>query len=318
MEVENTNAANKRIEASIISAVIFSANTWMTLFAPLIIGVFASKLFAEQNFSLLEKTIYIVTTIVHLVFAAVIYMAGSRKSTTLAVDDLLTENRKYKTEIIPNAESLFETSKTQQSVVYLMTLELESIIDEMNAAPENLPFNDRLKFWEHSLTRILSHLVEHRSKLFIYQNDALYNFALYLHDRSSDELIVKWRSHDNRLKTSNRSWKPGQGHVGLAFIQGEAKICQDITKSSELSTTSTNPSDRKYRSFISVPINDSGQIGDGKKPLGVIVFTSDYPGQFSWGRDKVFTLTVAKLLSILIERNVAFCNAGYRKEELTA
>jgi hypothetical protein len=277
----------------------------MTLIAPLVIGLFASKLFAGQDFTSTEITLYSISITVHLIFAIIIFYAGNRRSTTLSVEESLAETEKYKTEIIPKARAAYEVSKTQQSVTYLMTLELESLIDEVRSRPEDYPLAQGLKDWETGLNRILWHLVDHRTQLFGYKGDSLYNFALYMYDENSGDLFIKWRSHDNRLTTSNRRWKPGFGHVGLAFIQGEAKICQDIATSSELSDSATIESDKKnYRSFISVPIKDSYNILGGNKPLGVLVFTSNHVSQFSWERDKIFTLTVAKILSMYIERHM--------------
>jgi hypothetical protein len=305
MELKQVNQDNRSIEDSIVSASIFCANTWMTLIAPLVIGLFASKLFANQEFTPTETTLYSISIVIHIIFAIIIFYAGNRKSTTLAVEEAIEETRKYKSEIIPKAKAVYEVSKTQQSVTYLMTLELESLIDEVRSRPADYPFAQGLRDWEVGLNRILWHLVDHRTQLFGYKSDSFYNFALYMFDESSQELFIKWRSHDNRLSTSNRRWKPGFGHVGLAYIQGEAKICQDITTSSELSDSAAVESDKKnYRSFISVPVKDSYNVLGGNKPLGVLVFTSNHVNQFSWDRDKVFTLTVAKILSMYIERHM--------------
>ncbi|MDI2589979.1 GAF domain-containing protein [Pseudomonas sp. 681] len=315
MDLKQVNQANKNIEYSIVSASIFCANTWMTLIAPLVIGLFASKLFASQDFTPTEITLYSISITIHIIFAVIIFYAGNRRSTTLAVEESLTETEKYKSEIIPKAKAVYEVSKTQQSVTYLMTLELESLIDEVRSRPVDYPLAQGLKDWEAGLNRILWHLVDHRTQLFGYKGDSLYNFALYMYDETSEELCIKWRSHDNRLNTSNRRWKPGFGHVGLAFIQGEAKICQDIAISSELSDSATIESDKKnYRSFISVPIKDSYNILGGNKPLGVLVFTSNHVSQFSWERDKIFTLTVAKILSMYIERHMISLVEGTKNE----
>ena len=305
MELKKINQENKETEKNVFTLGIFSANTWMTLAAPLVIGVFASKIFAKEAFTKIEVTFFSIALIIHILFAIIIFIAGNRKSTTLSVDEVIDENQKFKSEVIPKAKSIYEVSKTQQSVTYLMTLELESIIDEVKVRPNNYTHSQALADWETGLNRILWHLVEHRTQLFAYKSDAFYNFALYLHDRESDELAIQWRSYDNRMSVSNRRWRPGLGHVGLAFIQSEAKICQDITTSSELSDGAIDDSDKKkYRSFISVPIKDSYNVIDGEKPLGVLVFTSNHVGQFNWERDKIFTLTVAKILSMYIERQL--------------
>lgn len=305
MELKTANQDNKKTEEKVFTVGIFSSNTWMTLAAPLVIGLFASKVFAKEEFTNIEATFFLIALTIHILFAILIFIAGNRKSTTLAVDQVLSDIHKYESEIIPKAKNLYEVSKTQQSVIYLMTVELESIYDEVKSRPEDYTFSQGLKDWDAGLNRILWHIVESRTQLFNFKSDALYNFALYIYDKSSDELFIKWRSHDNRMGVTNRRWRPGFGHVGLAFIQGEAKICQDITVSSELSDGAIDESDKiKYRSFISIPIKDSYKVIDGEKPLGVLVFTSNHVGQFSWSRDKIFTLTVAKILSMYIERHI--------------
>ncbi|WP_218571158.1 hypothetical protein, partial [Pseudomonas sp. F16(2018)] len=77
--------------------------------------------------------------VIHIVFAIVIFVAGNRKSTTVEVDEIIQENRKFKEEIIPKAKSLYEISKTQQSVTYMMTLELEAIMDQVKQRSADYP-----------------------------------------------------------------------------------------------------------------------------------------------------------------------------------
>ncbi|UFH48456.1 GAF domain-containing protein [Pseudomonas sp. KNUC1026] len=305
MNLAELNQQNKKAETTVFNTAVFSANAWMTLLAPLVIGVLASKLYAREDFSGVEISFFFMALSIHISFASIIFVASNRKSTSLAFDEIHNENKIFKAEVIPRAKMLYEVSRTQQAVIYLMTLELDAVCDEIKLRSAELTLPERIKRWESGLDRILSHLVDHRTQLFGYSPDALYNFALYLFDDESGELVINWRSHDNRLKVSNRRWKPGFGHVGLAFIQGEAKICMDITRSSEISNAALAGSDdRKYRSFISVPIKDAYKLMDGERPLGVLVFTSNETAQFSWERDKLFTLTMAKILSLYIERHI--------------
>ncbi len=316
MDLYKLNQDNKKIETSIFSLIMFFSNTWMTLIAPLIIGLLASKLFADQGFSTAENAIYSIATVLHIVFAILIFKAANRNSVSIAVDECVEENTKLKEEVVPKAAKMYDTAIKQQITTYLMTLELESLIDEINLKPSDYPLNKKLQDWSEGVDRILQHLVMHRTQLFGYSGESLYNFALYKYDDKSDELYIDWRSCDNRLSTSNRRWKPGFGHVGLAYIQSEAKICHDICESPEVSDGANLDADKaKYRSFISVPIKDSGYVFGGKKPLGVLVFTSNVVNQFSWQRDKFFVLTVAKLLSIYIERNLIACAAGEPDED---
>jgi len=307
MDVKYHNRKNKIIEGRLTAFTIYFANAWTTLFAPLIIGLLASKLFTESPLSKTEITLYSIAGLIHLMFAWTMFTSANRRSLSIAVDEIVSKNEDYKDIIIPKAELLYEASATQQSVIYLMTLELNSRIETLNSQQDNELLKNRAQSWEAGLQSMLFHLVKHRTQLFGFSGASLYNMALYLYDANSDDLFIAWRKHDDRLSTSSRRWKPGFGHVGLTFVQQEAKICHDIFESSELANSASNePNDRlKYRSFLSIPITNLCSSQNGKKPLGVLVFTSSHVGQFSWGRDKFFALTAARLLSIYIERNVA-------------
>lgn len=301
LKVENNK--NKKIETNILHIAVITSNTWITLFAPILIGYFITRIFSEDPFSTTEKSTALISSALHLVFTYVIYKTSTRRSLSLEVDDIVATNEHYKKNIIPKALELYETIKIQQTVSYLMTLDLENMIDEINNKPESFTQADKLRQWEEGLNRMLERLVKYRCELFAYSGKDLYNICLYMYDPPNDNLIIKWRSHDNRLQVSNRSWKPGTGHVGLTFILNEIKICHDIYESTELSTSASNSEDKaKYRSFLSVPIKDSAKLFTGGKPLGVLVFTSSSCGQFSLDRDKIFALTVAKILSIYIEK----------------
>lgn len=151
--------------------------------------------------------------------------------------------------------------------------------------------------------KLFTPLVRHRNELFGYGSDAFYNFALYLINENEQELFIAWRSHDNRLQVSNRKWRPGFGHVGLTYIHDEIKICHDISKSTELSSNTQVGSDQnKYKSFLSVPIRDNsfdeGKTKGTHRPIGVLVLTSNKESQFDFERDKIFILTVAKLVAM--------------------
>ncbi|WP_210013979.1 GAF domain-containing protein [Pseudomonas palmensis] len=307
MDLRQLNLKNKLIESNIVAISIIFASMWMTLISPIIIGLCISKLFSTDNkFTFLEGGFAVIAVVAHLILALILYRGGSRHINSIEIDNISDENEHLKKDVIPKAKELYLAATTQQSVIYLITLELESIISEINRKPKDYPL---VKKWEDSqegLEAMLGHLAHHRTPLFGFTGDSMYNMALYLYDKDDKDLCIIWRMHDDRMTTSNRRWKPGYGHVGLAFVQQEAKICHDIFESTELANSSTSDtSDKeKYRSFLSIPVKDYFGNDDGKKPLGVLVFTSSSAGQFNWERDKFFTLTIAKLLSIYIERNV--------------
>lgn len=301
LKSENNN--NRNIETHLFHAGVIAANTWVTLAAPILIGFFITQVFSEKKLGPSEIITFSFSAILHIFFTYIIYKASTRRSLSLEVDGLIEEVENYKKNTIPKAAQLYETSRVQQTVTYLMTLDLENMIDEINEKTSSSTPPEKLRRWEEGLNRILGRLVKYRHELFSYRGQDLYNICLYLYDAPSDNLIIKWRSCDDRLQASNRSWKPGLGHVGLTFILNEIKICHDIYESTELSSSATNPNDKKnYRSFLSVPIKDSSKLMTGGKPLGVLVFTSNACGQFSLDRDKLFALTAAKIISIYVEK----------------
>lgn len=301
--VKAENDSNRRIETDVFHAGIVAANTWITLVAPILIGFFITRLFDKDKFTISENTIFAVSIVLHVFFTITIYKASTRRSLSLEVDGLVEEIEHLQGTIIPRAAQLYDTSKVQQTVIYLMTLELENMIDELNEKAKLSTDEENIKRWDEGLNKILAPLVKYRHELFGYEGQDLYNICLYVYDIPNDNLIIKWRRFDDRLQPSNRSWKPGAGHVGLTFILNELKMCHDIYDSTELSNSALGPNDKaKYRSFLSVPVKDSSKVLTGGKPLGVLVFTSSARGQFSPDRDKLFALTAAKLVSIYVEK----------------
>ncbi|MNN31355.1 hypothetical protein D3C81_1450420 [compost metagenome] len=236
----------------------------------------------------------------------ILFTSATRHSLSLDIEEVIDSHTKLKDEDLPEAINIAFLRKLQLMTAYLATLELEQCIDEMN---QQSPLHSRnvATLMHKHFDRILKPLVDNRESLFGYQNGSLYNMAIYLHIQKDNLLKIAWRNCDSRIQRSERTWEPGFGHVGLTYIHNEMKICPDIQASSELGNSSTPSDSKQYRSFLSVPINDcSSQIEEDsaprKKPHGVLVLTSAHSGQFSLERDQVLLLTIAKLLSIYIDK----------------
>lgn len=127
-------------------------------------------------------------------------------------------------------------------------------------------------------------IVENRDNLFDFGSNEIWSMSVYVHCQKENILKAVWRmKHEKHPSTSmGRDWEPGQGHVGIAWAQGEGKICPDISVPGVWEMFS--PSDTKrdydrriYASFVSEPI---GPLGENKHPYGVLVATSDRPGRF--------------------------------------
>lgn len=123
-------------------------------------------------------------------------------------------------------------------------------------------------------------------RLFNFQSNELWNFAVYIYNEETQRLESVWRrKHPNHpSKEEARTWKQGQGHVGKAFSDGTAKITGDALDPNVASlmsppNTLLRSYDRQaYRSFASIPIvleNDLEIV------YGVLVATSDKVNRFN-------------------------------------
>ena len=158
---------------------------------------------------------------------------------------------------------------------------------------------------------ILGLLAERRHSLFE-MGDEYWNFSVYRPDASSGRLIClacRRESPDDE-KSEHRSWTPGEGHVGLAFLRGQEIIFSDAT-SDELKPVLSAKGEQlkqydeqRYKSLASMPIST-----DGKQPLGILIATSDRVGRFKneserseddWEREDVLR-EVAAYLAILFK-----------------
>ncbi len=116
---------------------------------------------------------------------------------------------------------------------------------------------------------------------------------------------MKFRKCDDRIPIKNRSWKEGNGHVGICFAQGEMIINRVEAKDSELKKAFGYTDDdlQYYCGTVSAPIFSND---DPSKPIGVLNITSSNGNQFKEEKldraeDRFFIETYTKILSIYIE-----------------
>lgn len=189
-----------------------------------------------------------------------------------------------------NVESAIQSLQEFESVVLGDDLE-----EKTRLIGSNSNLNDALsELVEDTEKQLIWPLASLRDELFGYKSDALYNVALYRYSEKDKQLCCSARFCDDRIPRKDRSWKPGHGHVGLAFIQGEIKFCNDVESSSELKTERL---DGKivYRSFVSVPITS---VDKDRESHGVLVLTSRHANQFDIDKDQIFLLLISKQISL--------------------
>lgn len=297
---------NRKTENKIVKSSVIASSTWTTLIAPIIIGAAITRAIPTNNITLAEGISYATFAAIHILCTIIIFRSSSMHSLSNDAEEIIEENKKLNEVLLPEAIQYSKLQQLQTITCYLATLELEQAIEELNKS-KNLTISEFIQTADGHVARILKPLSDNREDLFMYKEGSLYNIALYIHAPETNLLNIRWRDCDKRLNQTNRSWQPGFGHVGLSFLHNEIKICPDISKSTELTSSYTESDTKQYRSFLSVPISecqrsDHETNGASQKPFGVIVLTSAAPEQFSLQRDKILMLTIAKLLSIYIDK----------------
>jgi signal transduction protein with GAF and PtsI domain len=147
-------------------------------------------------------------------------------------------------------------------------------------------------------------MVEAGGVLFEFDYGEVWSAAVYRYNEGSNLLEPAWwhRPDEHPSEGAPRSWQPGDGHVGSAFMQSRILFTTDAAseETSPLLQPSTgNERDYDseiYRSFVSAPI-----LLDLKpEPLkfGVLVITSNVAGRFD-GENQSVVAHAAQVLAHL-------------------
>lgn len=149
---------------------------------------------------------------------------------------------------------------------------------------------------------ILQPMVETCEDLFQIGPGEMWNFVLYLHDGARLNQVWRRKHAKHPGSAIGRSWEPGQGHVGKAFADKQAKITADasIPAVQELMKP-PEPLRRDYdsavyRSFACIPVS---RPQNDSSPWGVLVATSDRAGRFDENNAEILRQAAAALASAL-------------------
>lgn len=124
--------------------------------------------------------------------------------------------------------------------------------------------------------------------LFKFEYNDVWSIAVYGYDATEDILKPVWFKRHEKHPRGNkppRSWKPGDGHVGSAFMRERTLYTIDAAADDASALVQPSRDNERdydatiYRSFISAPILLEDAGGASRK-YGVIVLTSDVPGRF--------------------------------------
>ncbi|EIF8949623.1 GAF domain-containing protein [Vibrio cholerae] len=319
-KLEQNAAANENLNSELNDSVAIISNIWMTLIAPVLVGVFISYWFSlkppEDKIPLFSYVCIIVFLLIHLALAWFQHKNSKKHITHSEV----TNHRDQYNDLVGkfnqlrvSHQKLSELSISQITTLYLLSAELDKAVGELNKelgrelendpnAPPIPLVNSIETLMDEHLHNLLWPLVVNREDLFSYEEKSLYNIALYVYNRSSSKLEVKKRFHDERITTQNRDWRPGIGHVGMTFLHKEIKCCPNIKVSTELTVKSEQDS-KYYCSFFSVPIlacEDNEQTEN--EPHGVLVLTSASENQFNPHRDQIFLQAISKMLAVYLDK----------------
>jgi hypothetical protein len=179
-----------------------------------------------------------------------------------------------------------QASELAGSVRCLMTLqELVYVWRSMTDEYVEHPI-DNTEDCRNAVRVLMESMVNLSANIFEFAPQELWNFAIYIYDAAQDELVPIWRDKHRSHPSGagmGRSWKPGVGHIGLAFSQGEARITPNarlpgVVDLLRLPQGQARPYDESvYVSLMSEPIRGP----EGGTPWGVVVATSNVPGRFN-------------------------------------
>lgn len=218
------------------------------------------------------RTAYIATLIIIGLFHAVLLIILLSLETPLP---------QFLVQFDEQAKSVLQAQAEAETFKLYSTTFIEAItatqfsmveIENMKHTPE--------KELDIAFKRVLTYWIDRRTNIFwFHDGDALYNFAVYLESKP-DLMTMKYRSHDSRMVTTNRSWKKNDGHVGKCFERKETIFLslrngaldgvQDLIKTSQ-----SRLEDREYyNSMMATPIMIRGEA------KGVFIITSSKSDQF--------------------------------------
>jgi hypothetical protein len=146
---------------------------------------------------------------------------------------------------------------------------------------------------DEALDVLLALIRDHRGPLLAYDDRDYYNFVLYL--RHDDELRQRARTCHSAIPQHGRSWRVGQGHVGLAVQRRMLMTGGDIRHTAAWVPSRERPTDRAhYVSAVSVPFSFRTSVHD---PEAVLIATSTRLDHFR-SPDQVEVLTVGAIANM--------------------
>ena len=161
--------------------------------------------------------------------------------------------------------------------LYATAAALRDVVEGVAASGPGMEDDQKRRF-----AAMLDVVVADKAILFGMNSDR-WNFAIYLYDSGMGCLtcIACRRPIRAEEEAPHRSWKPGEGHIGIAFQMRREIVAGDTSEPEaralfDAPEANRHEDDReRYRSIASLPIRLAGD-----EPLGILVATSDVPDRF--------------------------------------
>lgn len=234
--------------------------------------------------------------IAHASFGIMVYLATRNEAFYFEYRDLGEENQDLKAEIRDLETALSQAEYSREASRYALKALSEFML--VAETGSGLSRGDVIRW----LDVLLSGTINLRSETFNFTEDAKHNFAVYKYDEESNRLHKLYRVVDDRIDVENRSWEPGEGHIGLCYLWRETIISPDVTQSTELHRRMTDSDTQDYRSMAVTPIFSLTQHPDDEESvLGVFIATSSRPNQFSRERHESHLLILGHILSLFFK-----------------
>jgi hypothetical protein len=142
--------------------------------------------------------------------------------------------------------------------------------------------------------------------IFDFKLSEKWSFTIYLYSAEQRMLLPVWRERAKDFPSlgDTRSWGPGEGHVGKAFVDQKSIVTGDVRSPEAAEFSSVPPQLRKeyddelYVSFASIPIGPI--LEHDNRPYGVLVGTSNRAGRFDRENAGILFQVAGTIASLLI------------------
>ncbi|MEZ5757535.1 MAG: hypothetical protein R3D86_04875 [Emcibacteraceae bacterium] len=268
-----------------------------TILLPILFALVTT--FKSEWFTNYDKLFWFILAaliILQLIFGSfVIYSSKSTYDVLIYSNDIYKQYQE-KRNMLEDAERDLKLQTFLASYSKNWINQIPYLADNIRNDPKNL---------KDSLNDIFSVVTEDEDSIILLEPKEHIKFVLYIYDEMKDELLPLWKQETTSGKkivdNNSRVWKPGEGHVGIAFNQGGTICTADATESNVANafrapqTKLKEYDEELYKSFSSVTLFN----GSGNK-IGVLAATSNHKGRFEPNTYAQFVNLASSVVSAIL------------------